>query len=141
MGSKFVSFQWYRNGEPLEGETNSYLNLQGQFDYESEFYVCMKTAEGDSLCSCPTKFVEQSTISVAGDEQISISSTTLDAGGDLYITTKEEGTYNWYDATGKLLTSGKLPVGGAIITAPDKKGLSLLSIKAEDKRNFKIIIK
>ncbi len=136
----FIAFQWYRNGEPLEGEINSYLNLQGQFDYESEFYVCLKTAT-DSLCSCPTKFVEQSNISVQGNENITISSTTLDAGGDIYITTKEEGTYNWYDATGKLLKSGKLPVGGAIITAPDKKGLSLLSIKAEDKRNFKVIIK
>ena len=137
----FVGFQWYRNGQALEGETNSYLNLNGEFDYESEFYVCLKTAAGDSLCSCPAKFTEHSTISVEGNNSIYISATSVDAGGDLYVTTNEEGQYSWYDATGKLLKSGKLPVGGAIISAPDKKGFSLLSIKAEDNRNFKIIIK
>ena len=141
LGSKFVSFQWYRNGEPIEGETDSYLNLNGAYDYENEYFVCMKTADGDSLCSCPTKFKELSSFSINENNTIVISSTSVEAGGSIYITTKEAGTYIWYDATGKVLKSGKLPVGGDLITVPGQKGFSLLSIKAEDRRNFKILIK
>ncbi len=140
-GFNFVSFQWYRNGEKMEGETDAYLNLHEQYDYESEFYVCMKTAEGDSLCSCPTKFVEQTTVSVEGKQTINVTSTVVNGGDDIYITTIEEGEYNWYDVSGKVLKSGVLPKGGAVISVPDKKGVSLLSIKAENNRNFKILIK
>jgi len=142
-GFNFVSFQWYRNGEKMEGETDSYLNLHQQYDFESEFYVCMKTTEGDSLCSCPTKFVNygENPVEVSGEQTINVSATMIEAGKDLYITTVEEGEYSWVDATGKALVSGKLPKGGSLITVPDKKGFSILSVTAENKRVFKILIK
>lgn len=140
--SKFSSFQWYRNGEPIEGETNSYINLDGNYDFENEYYVCMTNEQGQTMCSCPTKFVNQGdNISLNPDTTISIKGTYIDAGGSLYVTTKEEGEYTWYDSTGKKINSGTIPAGGCLIAVPDKKGVCLLNIKAETKRSFKVLVK
>ncbi|MBR3565985.1 MAG: IgGFc-binding protein [Paludibacteraceae bacterium] len=140
--SKFSSFQWYRNGEPIEGETNSYINLDGNYDFENEYYVCMTNEQGQTMCSCPTKFVNQGdNISLNPDTTISIQGTYIDAGGSLYVTTKEEGEYTWYDSTGKKINSGTIPAGGCLIAVPDQKGVCLLNIKAETKRSFKVLVK
>ena len=38
-GYNFVSYQWYRNGEKLDGETKSYVRVSDKDDMNAEFYV------------------------------------------------------------------------------------------------------
>ncbi len=48
-GHQFVSYQWYRNGSPVTGETGPYLRKDGA---ASEYIVKAYTAEGYELHSC-----------------------------------------------------------------------------------------
>ena len=57
-GYKFTAFQWYKDGQPLEGETKSYLYLPDEkLDSNTEYQVAL-TREGsmESILSCPAVF-------------------------------------------------------------------------------------
>lgn len=136
---RFEAFQWYRNGEKLEGETRSVLNLNDQYDFESEYTVCLVREGGDTLCSCPVKFIDKD-FYLEFEDKIRIGSTTIVVGEQLYITTREKGEYTWYDMQGKKALNGTIPAGGSIINSPDKKGLWLLEIRAENRRTFRVLV-
>ena len=53
-----TAFQWYKDGQPLEGETKSYLYLPDEkLDSNTEYQVAL-TREGsmESILSCPAVF-------------------------------------------------------------------------------------
>ena len=57
-GYKFSAFQWYKDGQPIEGETKSYLYLPNEkLDQNAEYQVAL-TREGsnESILSCPAVF-------------------------------------------------------------------------------------
>lgn len=57
-GYKFTAFQWYKDGQPIEGETKSYLYLPNEkLDQNTEYQVAL-TREGstESILSCPAEF-------------------------------------------------------------------------------------
>lgn len=52
---KYVSYQWYCNGEPLPNETKQFYYNPTQDETGlagASYSVCAKTHEGDEICSC-----------------------------------------------------------------------------------------
>ncbi len=53
-GYDFVSYQWYRNGERMDGETKSYVRVSDEEDMNAEYYVVVLRGEDNVvLRSCP----------------------------------------------------------------------------------------
>lgn len=56
-GYHFLSYQWYRNGERMEGETASYVRVSDEEDMNAEYYVVVLRAEDNVvLRSCPITY-------------------------------------------------------------------------------------
>lgn len=53
-GYSFASYQWYRNGERLEGETKSYVRVSDEEDMNAEYYVVvLRNEDNVVLRTCP----------------------------------------------------------------------------------------
>ena len=53
-GYNFTSYQWYRNGERLEGETKSYVRVSDEKDMDAEYYVVvLRNEDNVVLRTCP----------------------------------------------------------------------------------------
>lgn len=57
-GYEFLSYQWYRNDERMDGETASYVRVSDEDDMGAEFYVVvLRNGDNVVLRSCPIKYV------------------------------------------------------------------------------------
>ena len=53
-GHDFVSYQWYRNGQRMDGETRSYVRVDDTKDLEAEYYVVVLRGNDQVvLRTCP----------------------------------------------------------------------------------------
>ena len=52
-GYDFVAYQWYRNGEPIPGATESVYHTEEPFTLGDTYFVMLTRADGLVLPSCP----------------------------------------------------------------------------------------
>lgn len=50
-GYSFIAFQWYKNGQPIEGATQSYLYQL--LDTTADYYVVLTRADSIAVATCP----------------------------------------------------------------------------------------
>ncbi len=102
-GYTFASYQWYRNGEPIEGATDSYLPVTLE-DAGAEYtVVIVRDGDGTILPTCP--IIYDTTVGV--DDvwaNLQVYPTVLPVGGKLHITAGE--SYEIYNLVGGLVQSG-----------------------------------
>ncbi len=63
-GYEFAAFQWYKNGNLMQGETKSYLYISGVIDYSAIYVVKLTTVDGKVLYTCGRTFVPKNLILV-----------------------------------------------------------------------------
>lgn len=149
----FTDYQWYKNGEIMEGETAQLLNLHSVIDSVSEYTARLTTADGEVIWTCPYLFSHQSTNSegkdldefsfkplVQGDDEI--SAIRIDAGGTIYISTTAEGTAELYDIAGvKLGDTIHFGAEGGFVKLPKERGIYVLRVVTpNEKRNLKVYV-
>ena len=139
-GYNFVSYQWYKNGEPIEGETGPTLSLDAT-DLVSEYYVCMKTDINTQVCTCPTKFVHSAGAdSLEWKNNITVSALSVMKDGWIYVNADEEGTAKVYDVRGNKIQEMPIQKGGAQIFFHEQ-GLYIVDVRAgKMKQYFKIYV-
>ncbi len=140
-GYHFVRYQWYKDGEPMEGETGPTLSLDN-IDFASDYYVCMWTENETQVCTCPTKYqhVENANDTLQWRNTITVSALTVGAGGWIYVNSEEDGTAVVYDVRGNKVDEITIEDGGAQLFFHDE-GLYIVNIRAgKMKRNFKIFV-
>ncbi len=146
-GYDFVAFQWFKNGELMEGENAQMLDLHGVVDTEGEYVVRMTTATGEIIETCPYLFKHQD-VAQAKDGEFSygdydeIRAITMQAGERIYISTTAEGTADLYDITGnKIGDTLQFGKDGGFITLPKERGIYILRVATpNEKRNFKVYV-
>ncbi len=117
-GYEFTAYQWYFNGSPIEGATSSmlyYLHdipiLPTSHDTIAGYYQVMLTREDDgkSILTCPIDIVSVKDDDVHTDWYFTVDHTFINRENpSLNILTNTTGSYYLYDASGKLLTDGKV---------------------------------
>lgn len=85
-GYRFRSFQWLRNGEPIVGETGSWLHAESLSNEADEYSLEVVLDDGTMLQVCPFRFM-----SVKPEEKTAARKRLID--GRLYIETNDE-TYD-----------------------------------------------
>ena len=61
-GYNFVSYQWYKNGAPINGATGQYYNEIGGLN--GEYYLWLKDDQGNEYFTCPQTYSKEVSISV-----------------------------------------------------------------------------
>lgn len=75
-GYRFRSFQWYRNGDRIEGATGSWIHADDLSEAENEYYVEVVLENGTPLIICPFSFA--SVVPDRGELQTSKARKVLD---------------------------------------------------------------
>ena len=57
-GYDFVAYQWYRNGEPIDGAIESIYHTEAPYTAGDEYYVVLTDTKGVTLPSCPQTIEE-----------------------------------------------------------------------------------
>ena len=148
-GYDFVAFQWFKDGERLDGENARMLDLHDVVDTEGEYVVRMTTADGEVIETCPYFFKHQD-VAQGDDDNASFSfgasneirAITMQAGERIYISTTAEGTADLYDVSGnKIGDTINFSKEGGFVTLPKERGIYILRVTTpNEKRNFKVYV-
>lgn len=151
-GYEFDAYQWYRNSEPLIGETRPYLYLpQGLEGGTTEYSVSLtRTGETAAYQTCPILVVPNAPNAVAPNyAYLSVVPTYVEKGNPVVnILCRESGDYAIYNALGVLLTSGTFTPGdhnAYEVTLPAESGMYIFKLHSpatvkETDRTVRVIV-
>lgn len=133
-GYDFVAFQWYKNGQPLVGETGYYLNQP--LDEEAEYSVLLTEVDGTQLMSCPMVVESE-------EPDISVEPTLVKQRQPVRCYVSDDADVYIYDALGRMIMSTPIAQGETYLTLPAIQGVYLMKVVLQDKQehNVKIMIK
>lgn len=115
-GYEFVSFQWYKNDQPLPGENHSYLYQP--LDNNAEYYVELTRRDGVTMKSCP--------IQPEYHEQQSDYPSIVHVSQMMRLYMEQPVTVWYYTISGQLYSTVHLPQGYCDLQAPDHAGVFVL---------------
>lgn len=121
-GFEFLDYQWFKNNEPLIGETHSYLYQP--LDTTAEYYVVVTRKDSVQIATCPIQPVYH--------EQQSKFPTVVKAGQKMRMYMAQEITVWYYTVSGQLYSSFTLPKGHVTMDTPTIPGVYVL--RAVDKQ-------
>lgn len=120
-GYKFTSFQWYKNGEPLFGETRSYLYQP--LDMDAEYYVVLTREDGSQVETCPIRPEEH--------EQQTAYPTVVTANHIVHVKLDKPTKVYIYSTLGQLVNSYSLTAGDAVFQTPAQAGIYVIRYEEE----------
>ena len=125
-GYDFVEYQWYKNGEPLQGETRSYYYAQGGLDMDAEYAAeLLRVADGVRLMTCA--FVPQP---VSANEVPDIP-TLVERGQAVSFVSAHKAlntaTAQWFNMFGTIVANQQITDGNGLV-APTQAGVYILRI-------------
>ncbi|MBR4705193.1 MAG: T9SS type A sorting domain-containing protein [Paludibacteraceae bacterium] len=133
-GYDFIAFQWYENGEPLTGETHSYLYKP--LIIGGEYSAMLTEPDGTKAMTCPLIAMHQ--------EDISLYPTVVEPRRMLRCYVSEEAELILYDALGRVVARHSLPPGETHILAPGATGVYIACIVTRSdpkERPYKLIVR
>lgn len=136
-GYTFSSYQWYKNSEPIVGETKSYLYAPTGLDFSAAYSVLV-TRQEDKVSQFTCEFYPSDRSSF----QQSSFPTLLHARQSVRVQSAENTTLRIYNSRGKLYSSHHLLAGVDSFIAPGQEGCYIVQSTSDSgqQSNFKIIV-
>lgn len=133
-GYDFVAFQWYKNGQPLVGETGYYLNQP--LEVGAEYTVLLTEQDSTQLMTCPLLLTNE-------EPEISVEPTLIKQYQTIRCFVSDDADVYIYDALGRMIMSTPIAQGETYLTLPAIQGVYLMKVVLQDKQehNVKIMIK
>lgn len=126
---KFSTYQWYKNGKPIEGATSQVYHENNGLN--GVYYVMMTDTAGNEYRSC-----EKEIRPVAANDRkqpLHIAPVPALAGETLTLTGAAEGSIMLTDMTGRVIVNKTaLNEGIQQMTAPQEAGIYILTVITED---------
>lgn len=143
----FVSYRWFKDGEPMEGENSPVLNLHEGEDYTGEYKLQVTSENGNVIETCPLQYTsmesrgEDNTISLETSGAF-VENISGHAGDQVYFCTTTEGTAQLFSISGKKVGGEiKLTNQGGYVTLPTETGMYVLRIKSgNEKAALKVLV-
>ena len=148
---KFTQYQWYKNGQEIEGATAQFYNDRS--GVVGIYYVRVVTRSGETLFSCPKAFNvplqhDYSEYFNKGEKNITVYPNPVGVNKKCYIKTENftdaelgETNVTLYDINGKALYTGNV-LGLNHITMPSASGIYMLRFEYSTYQVFyKILVK
>ena len=123
-GYQFSSYQWFADGEMIEGATGSNYYNPDMTD-TVEYSVLVSLLDGTELWICPFHFLAQK-------DNVSNASTAriVKRGSRIAYSNDEPLIYTWYTAMGQYVIRGEMNAGTQWVNVPDVSGWCLLRISS-----------
>lgn len=115
-GYRFTAFQWYKNDEPLEGETNSYLYQP--LDVNATYYVEVTREDGVTMTTCP--------IQPEHHEDQTPFPTIVPAGKRVPMFMAHPATIWYYTMSGQLYSTYDMQQGYTDLVVPTQTGVYII---------------
>lgn len=115
-GYRFTAFQWYKNGEPLAGETNSYLYQP--LDVNATYYVEITREDGVTMATCP--------IQPEHHEDQTPFPTIVQAGQHIPMYMEQPATVWYYTMSGQLYSTFDMQQGYTDLVTPAQTGVYII---------------
>ncbi|MBR5855239.1 MAG: T9SS type A sorting domain-containing protein [Paludibacteraceae bacterium] len=132
-GYHFTQFQWYKNGQPLQGETGYYLNHP--LEQGAEYSALLTDDNGIQLMTCP--------LTIASEEpDVTVEPTLVTKQQPVRCYVSEDAMLYLYDALGRMIMSTPIAQGETYLRMPAIQGVYLMKVVLQDnqERNVKIMI-
>ena len=136
-GYDFSAYQWYKDGQPIEGETDPYLYIaEGALDTIAEYTVLLtRSDDGESVLTCP--------IIPAWKAETDLYPTVVPPDVPVTMSLSEPASVQVYDMWGVRVKAQDYPAGAAqqLIVA-DVAGHYFVHVRLQsgDTRSFKVIV-
>lgn len=126
-GYEFSTYQWYKNDEPIDGETASYLYASDGLDQAAEYRVELtRSDDGMTVSTCPV-------VPYAVDNvTLTLASSVVPEGGEVQVSSAHSGMASLYSLSGVLLSRQSLAEGMTSLTAPTQAGYYLLRVEQDN---------
>lgn len=122
-GYEFASFQWYANGQMIEGATGSNY-YDPNMDETVEYSVAVELVDGVDLWICPFSFASQKD----SKSELSPTAKVVKRGSQLAYQTDKAAKYAWYAITGQCVGQGEMHEARPYVEAPHSEGWFILHI-------------
>lgn len=84
---EYTEYQWYKNGQPMPGETNSFIYVQDKLDMSAVYEVELtRKADGVKIISCPANLGEITEADKS--REVSLANTYVQAGAPTQVLTQ-----------------------------------------------------
>ena len=133
-GYDFVAFQWYKDGQPIEGENNYYLTQP--LEDGAEYSVLLTESDSTQLMSCPLM------IGIKEDSEVTVEPTLITNKQLVRCVVPDAATIYVYDMTGRIVRNDMLLQGETYIQMPYLPGIYMVKVllKTGDMSDFKIVV-
>ena len=122
-GYEFASFQWYANGQMIEGATGSNY-YDPNMDETMEYSVAVELVDGTDLWICPFSFASQKD----SKSELAATAKVVKRGAKLVYQTDKVAKYAWYAITGQCVGQGEMHEARPYVEAPHSEGWFILHI-------------
>lgn len=124
-GYDFVSFQWYKNNEPIKDENKSYLSQPLEM---GEMYSAMlEDVNGLKLMTCPIVATHQ--------EELYLYPSLAEPKQQIRIRTSHPAMIEMYSITGTQLLKAEYESGENMLEAPNTSGIYIVKVIYHDNTN------
>ena len=136
-GYDFSAYQWYKDGQPIEGETEPYLYItEGALDTIAEYAVLLtRSDDGESVLTCPIVPVWKA--------ETDLYPTVVQPEEPVTMSLSEPATVQVYNAWGMRVKAKDFQAGGGQrLVVADVPGHYFVHVRLQggDTRSFKVIV-
>lgn len=138
---KFKAYQWYKNGQPVEGATGQYYHENGAL-LDGVYHVMLTDVDGIEYRSCTVEMPEDSDPIDVSAAPVIAYPVPVEAGGTVTIETNGDGEAVVYGSVGELVMRAQVH-GVTELTAPGRRGVYYVQMTMTngDKHVVKLIVK
>ena len=133
-GYHFTNYQWYKNGEPIEGANSPYLYLNGEeFSSVDYYYVRLTRDDGVTVNTCPIYPVKRTDQT----QFPTIVNTLQRIRQNFEHTTK----VTFYTLSGLVYSATTLTSGEQTIVMPAEQGVYIVTLQTGDEtKRYKVLV-
>lgn len=142
-GNTYVHYQWYKDGEPIEGATDQYY-YEPNGDIEGYYSVAITNEAGITIKTCDEKFPQPQTGLVnANGMEISVYPNPAGQADEVSLRSSVSGRVQIIGLDGRQVSEQRVSVGENILHTPSVAGMYMLRIISENNEytTQKLIVK
>ena len=124
-GYDFVSFQWYKNNEPIKDENKSYLSQP--LEMGKMYSAMLEDVNGLKLMTCPIVATHQ--------EELYLYPSLAEPKQQIRIRTSHPAMIEMYSITGTQLLKAEYESGENMLEAPNTSGVYIVKVIYHDNTN------
>ena len=137
-GYEFAAFQWYKDGQPIEGAIHPNLYQPEGLDTDALYHAALtRTDDGATVLTCPIQPIRHA------DTDIEVTPTVTFAGGSVEVKSRAKGEIRVWSTAGTAVSRTRTDGTHTTIKAPSAAGVYIIEITLDNgtRHTEKIIVR